>query len=55
MAVLDQNPGPVEQFLGGKEKLLGFFVGKVMAATQGKANPQLASEVVKRLLEERRS
>jgi aspartyl-tRNA(Asn)/glutamyl-tRNA(Gln) amidotransferase subunit B len=52
--ILDQNPTQVGEFLSGKEKLLGFFVGRVMGATQGKANPQLVNEIAKRLLEERR-
>ncbi len=42
-AVVDQviadNPQQLEQYRAGKEKLLGFFVGQVMKATQGKANP----------------
>jgi aspartyl-tRNA(Asn)/glutamyl-tRNA(Gln) amidotransferase subunit B len=54
LEVLDQNPSQVREFLGGKEKLLGFFVGRVMAATGGKANPQLVNEIARRLLEERR-
>lgn len=55
MEVIDGNPGQVAEFLGGKEKLLGFFVGRVMQATRGKANPQLVNELVRRLLEERRT
>ena len=53
--VIEANPGQVEQYLGGKEKLLGFFVGRVMQATRGKANPQMVNELVRRLLEERRT
>ncbi len=53
--VIDANPGQVEQYLAGKEKLLGFFVGRVMQATRGKANPQMVNELVRRLLEERRT
>ena len=37
--VLADNPEQVAQFRGGKEKVLGFFVGQIMKATQGKANP----------------
>ena len=33
------NPEQVEQYRAGKEKVLGFFVGKIMQQTQGKANP----------------
>ena len=53
--VIDANPGQVAEFLGGKEKLLGFFVGRVMQATRGKANPQMVNELVRRLLEERKT
>jgi aspartyl-tRNA(Asn)/glutamyl-tRNA(Gln) amidotransferase subunit B len=41
--VLAAHPAQVEQFRAGKEQLAGFFVGQVMKATQGKANPQLVS------------
>ncbi|MEW6114164.1 MAG: Asp-tRNA(Asn)/Glu-tRNA(Gln) amidotransferase subunit GatB, partial [Thermodesulfobacteriota bacterium] len=37
--VLEDNPSEVEKYLEGKTKLMGFFVGQVMKATQGKANP----------------
>ncbi len=37
--VIAANPGQVEQYRAGKEKLMGFFVGQVMKATQGKASP----------------
>lgn len=52
--VLDANPDQVGQYLGGKDKLVGFFVGRVMAATRGRANPPTVNAVVKRLLEARR-
>ena len=38
-AVIAEHPGQVEQFRGGKEKLMGFFVGQVMKRTSGRANP----------------
>jgi aspartyl-tRNA(Asn)/glutamyl-tRNA(Gln) amidotransferase subunit B len=50
--ILDANPGQVEQFRGGKEGLLGFFVGQVMRETQGKANAKVVNE---RLREKLRS
>jgi aspartyl-tRNA(Asn)/glutamyl-tRNA(Gln) amidotransferase subunit B len=50
-AVVDANPKQVEQYRAGKTNTLGFFVGQVMKATQGKANPQLVNQVLKRLLE----
>ncbi len=48
--VLDRNPKQVEQYRGGQEKLLGFFVGQVMKATQGKANPGEVNKILKQLL-----
>ena len=47
--VLGQNPSQLEQYKSGKVKLFGFFVGQVMKASKGKANP----EQVNKLLEER--
>ena len=47
-AIIAKNPGQVEQYRSGKEKMLAFFVGQVMKETQGKANP---GEVNKLLLE----
>ena len=44
-----ENPGPVEQFRGGKEGVIGFLVGQVMKKSKGAANPQEAQ----RLLRER--
>ncbi len=44
------NPKQVEQYRGGKDKLLGYFVGQVMKATRGKANPQQLNEILKRKL-----
>jgi len=48
--VLQNHPKEVEAYKNGKEKLFGFFVGQVMKATQGKANPQLVNEILKRHL-----
>lgn len=48
--VLEKNPGQVEQFRGGKETVLGFFVGQVMKASSGKANPQKVSDLLTRAL-----
>jgi len=44
--ILASNPKQLEEFRSGKEKLLGFFVGQAMKATQGKANPGLLQELV---------
>lgn len=48
--VVDDNPKQVEQYLSGKDKVFGFFVGKVMQATKGKANPQQVNELLKKKL-----
>jgi len=45
--ILAANPGQVEAYRGGKEGLLGFFVGQVMKATQGKADPRVVNELVR--------
>lgn len=52
--ILDNNPKQVEEYLGGKEKVIGFLVGQVMRESKGKANPAMVNEVMKKLLEERR-
>ena len=43
--VIAENPGPVEEYLAGKETVLRFLVGQVMKATRGKANPHLANKL----------
>ncbi|HSK16862.1 MAG TPA: Asp-tRNA(Asn)/Glu-tRNA(Gln) amidotransferase subunit GatB [Gaiellaceae bacterium] len=43
-AILAANPGQAEAYRGGKEGLLGFFVGQVMKETQGKADPRVVNE-----------
>jgi len=48
--VLAANPKEVAAYRQGKEKLFGFFVGQIMKATQGKANPQLVNELLKKKL-----
>jgi len=45
--IIAANPDKVEQYQGGKEKLFGFFVGQVMKASKGTANPQTVNEVLK--------
>ncbi len=52
--ILAANPKAVEEFLSGNEKVKGFFVGQVMRATKGKANPQLANKLVEEALQRRR-
>jgi aspartyl-tRNA(Asn)/glutamyl-tRNA(Gln) amidotransferase subunit B len=48
--VLADNPAQLEQFRSGKDKLFGFFVGQVMKATQGKANPAQVNELLRKAL-----
>ncbi|MGQ0660789.1 Asp-tRNA(Asn)/Glu-tRNA(Gln) amidotransferase subunit GatB [Sphingosinicella sp.] len=48
--VLANNPGQLEQYRGGKEALFGFFVGQTMKAMQGKANPAVVNELLKKAL-----
>jgi aspartyl-tRNA(Asn)/glutamyl-tRNA(Gln) amidotransferase subunit B len=48
--VIAANPEQLEQFRAGKESLIGFFVGQVLKASQGKANPKLVNEVLQRKL-----
>src|SRR5262245_58827077 len=48
--ILEANPGQVDAYRGGKEGLLGFFVGQVMKETDGKANPRVVSELVREKL-----
>ncbi|HLG20015.1 MAG TPA: Asp-tRNA(Asn)/Glu-tRNA(Gln) amidotransferase subunit GatB [Bdellovibrionota bacterium] len=45
--IISKNPGQTQEYRSGKEKLFGFFVGQVMKATQGKANPALANQILK--------
>ena len=48
--VLADNADKVAQYKGGKEALFGFFVGQTMKAMQGKANPQVVNELLKKAL-----
>ena len=50
--IIAANPGQVEQFQGGNEKVIGWFVGQVMKATQGKANPQMVNDLLRKKLAE---
>ena len=51
-AVLAANPAQVEQYRGGKDGLLGFFVGQVMKETKGQADPRSVNELVRAKLAE---
>jgi aspartyl-tRNA(Asn)/glutamyl-tRNA(Gln) amidotransferase subunit B len=48
--VMAKNPGQLAEYRAGKEKLFGFFVGQVMKATQGKANPAQLNELLRKKL-----
>ncbi|MBN8818641.1 MAG: Asp-tRNA(Asn)/Glu-tRNA(Gln) amidotransferase subunit GatB [Sphingomonas sp.] len=48
--ILSDNADKVEQYKGGKDALFGFFVGQTMKAMQGKANPQIVNELLKKAL-----
>ena len=48
--VMDASPGQLADYRGGKDKLFGYFVGQVMKATGGKANPAQVNELLKKLL-----
>jgi aspartyl-tRNA(Asn)/glutamyl-tRNA(Gln) amidotransferase subunit B len=48
--VLTNNPDQVQQYRDGKEQLFGYFVGQVMKASKGKANPAQVNEILKQKL-----
>jgi aspartyl-tRNA(Asn)/glutamyl-tRNA(Gln) amidotransferase subunit B len=50
--VIEKNPDQVARYKAGEDKLIGFFVGQVMKATRGKANPKIVNETLKRILSE---
>ncbi len=52
--IIDANEKQVQQFLDGKEKVLGFFVGQVMRESKGKANPEIVNKLLREKLEARR-
>jgi aspartyl-tRNA(Asn)/glutamyl-tRNA(Gln) amidotransferase subunit B len=48
--VIEKNPDNVAQFRSGKEGVFKFFVGQVMRATRGQANPQAVNDILRKLL-----
>jgi aspartyl-tRNA(Asn)/glutamyl-tRNA(Gln) amidotransferase subunit B len=52
--ILNDNPKEVEQYLGGKDTLLQWFMGQVARSTKGRADPNVARELLVKGLEERR-
>ena len=52
-SILTKNSREVEKYKQGKKTLYGFFMGQVMFQTKGKANPKVAGQILKELLEEK--
>lgn len=52
--ILDANPGPLSELLGGKDKVMGFFVGRIMKEMKGKANPASVRETLMKEVEKRK-
>jgi aspartyl-tRNA(Asn)/glutamyl-tRNA(Gln) amidotransferase subunit B len=50
--ILDASPAQVAQYKDGKTNIIGYFVGQVMKATKGAANPKAVNEILRRLLDE---
>lgn len=49
--IIAQNQKDVQEYLSGKEKVIGFLVGQIMKETKGKANPQMVNELLKKKLD----
>ena len=52
--ILDANPGPLSELLGGKDKVMGFFVGQIMKEMKGKVNPASVRETLMKEVEKRK-
>lgn len=52
--VLEKNKNQIDEYLSGKEKVFGFFIGQIMRESKGKANPQLVNQLLKSELEKYR-
>ena len=48
--IIASEPAKVAEYRGGRDKLYGFFVGQVMKAMGGKANPKVINDILKRKL-----
>jgi aspartyl-tRNA(Asn)/glutamyl-tRNA(Gln) amidotransferase subunit B len=44
------NPGPAREYAEGKDRALGFLVGRIMKASKGKANPQMVNDLIRKKL-----
>lgn len=53
-SVLNENPDQVAEYLSGREKIFGFFIGQIMRRSGGKMNPQVVNDVLRELLDARR-
>ena len=53
-SVIDSNPEELKRYVEGAQKLFGFFVGQVMKATKGQANPQMVNEILRKELDKRK-
>lgn len=53
--IISANQKDVQEYLSGKEKVLGFLVGQIMKETKGKANPQIVNELLKKKLSEQKN
>ncbi len=50
LQVVEEHPGPAQDYRNGTKKAIGFLIGQVMRATKGKANPQLVNQILTRVL-----
>ncbi len=51
LETIDKYPAQVQQYRNGKQKVFGFFIGQIMKATKGQANPQIVNELLKASLD----
>ncbi|RJP65226.1 MAG: Asp-tRNA(Asn)/Glu-tRNA(Gln) amidotransferase subunit GatB [Ignavibacteriales bacterium] len=49
--IISNSPNEVQQYLSGKDKVFGFFIGQIMKETKGKANPKVVNDILKQKLE----
>src|SRR5699024_9393328 len=50
--VLEDNPDTIQEYLGGRDRVLGFLVGQVMKASRGQANPKTVNEMLVKKIKE---
>ncbi len=53
--IIDNNTDQTQEYLSGKDKVFGFFVGQVMKESKGKANPKVVNDMLKTKLESLRN